>query len=135
MRRTGLQIVMHLDQNVSWENQSRCVVYDDNTYDNPCTSLRESCTVGYGSERSSGDAAKNPFLVAGSSIEQCGGMKTHWSRHDSVGEVKEFGVESAKAKLSEFPVIRNSSLERNGTLVNFGCWGDCNLNQQSRSLL
>ena len=28
-------------------------------------------------------------------------MNIHWSRHDSVGEVKEFGVESMKAKLSE----------------------------------
>ena len=62
-------------------------------------------------------------------------MNIHWSRHDSVGEVKEFGVESMKAKLSEwFPLIRKSSLKRNGTLVTFTCLGDRDPNQHSRSL-
>ena len=62
-------------------------------------------------------------------------MNIHWSRHDSVGEVKEFGVESMKAKLSEwFPLIKKSSLKRNGTLVTFTCLGDRDPNQHSRSL-
>ena len=63
-------------------------------------------------------------------------MNIRWSRHDSVGEVKEFGVESMKAKLIEwFPPLRKSSLERHGTLVTFTCLGDRDPNQHSRSLL
>ena len=63
-------------------------------------------------------------------------MNIRWSRHDSVGEVQECGVESMKAKLSErFPPLRKSSLERHGTLVTFTCLGDRDPNQHSRSLL
>ena len=63
-------------------------------------------------------------------------MNIRWSRHGSVGEVKEFGVESMKAKLSEwFLPLRKSSLERHGTLVTFTCLGDRDPDQHSWSLL
>ena len=71
------------------------------------------------------------FSINGSSIEQRGYNKVHWTNGDSVGEMERIGSTMVESCVL-FPVA--SVLEVNGTSVTFSCSGDYFLIRQPMPL-